>query len=384
MGIILFLVLFILANFYIGLKGYYYLVALMPVFNATVYWIIFWLVAFAFILSRVRCKYISSFFRNILNWIGSLWLVFLLYGLMGFLLIDLIKLIIPPSFFSNLINVPVQNLYGGTLLFAVIMGIIIYGTYQARNIKLKTYEIIIPKASPTLGNLNVVFLSDTHLGNMVNNKRLEKIVAMINSLSPDIVLWGGDIIDDSIKPFVKQNMAATLHKIKSTYGVYGVLGNHDGPAARQAEVIANLEAGGIKILVDEYVKINDAFYLVGRNDNQMPRGSNNRKPLDEILSGIDTALPIILMDHNPGKYWEAKQHNIDLQFSGHTHGGQFFPTNLITKRIFATDWGYLQNDNFQLIVSSGAATWGPPLRIGTDSEIVHAHIIFSNPSASCV
>lgn len=191
-----------------------------------------------------------------------------------------------------------------------------------------------------------------------------------------MVLLGGDIIDDSIGPYIKQNMSETLKKIKSTYGVYAVLGNHDGTARKQTNVVNNLEAGGMKVLLDEYVKVDDSFYLVGRVDNNMPRGGSKRKSLEEILQDVDKSLPIILMDHNPAKFREAKQQNVDLQLSGHTHGGQFFPISLITKNIFATDWGYLKKDNFQLIVSSGAATWGPPLRIGTNSEIVKVNIKF--------
>ena len=108
----------------------------------------------------------------------------------------------------------------------------------------------------------------------------------------------------------------------------------------------------------------------------MPRGSSKRKPLEEILKDTDRALPIILMDHNPEKLFEAVQQNVDLQLSGHTHGGQFFPATLVPKIIYEKDWGYLKKDNFQLIVSSGVGTWGPPIRIGSNSEIVQVNIGF--------
>lgn len=302
----------------------------------------------------------------------------MLYAILLWLIFDLAGLILTHSGLSSLMGMPIPsfNLYGKMAALIGIIGIMAYGTYHARNIKINSYDIIIPKNCTTLKNLNVVFLSDTHLGNIVNNKHLEHMVDKINSLSPDIVLFGGDIIDDSMNSYLEQNMSKTLGKIKSAYGIYGVLGNHDGAARDQINVINNLAAGGMRVLVDQYIKINESFYLAGRVDNSMPRGGSSRKPLEEILKDVDQSLPVILMDHSPAKFKEAREQNVDLQLSGHTHGGQFFPNTLVTKTIFATDWGYLKKDNFQLIVSSGAATWGPPLRLGTNSEIVKVNITF--------
>lgn len=317
------------------------------------------------------------FMKKLFNLLGSLWMGVMCYALLLFLFTDLVSLVFSYLSLPDIINlhIPNFNIYWQTLLLILIIGIIVCGSYHAKKIRINSYDIVIPKNS-AVRNLNIVFLSDIHLGNIVNNRRLQSIVDKINSLAPDLVLFGGDIIDDSIGPYLKQQMPETLKKIKSTYGVYAVLGNHDGNALKQVNVVNNLEAGGMKVLLDEYVKIADSFYLVGRIDNNMPRGGSKRKALGEILHQVDKSLPIILIDHNPAKFKEALEQNVDLQLSGHTHGGQFFPISLITKRIFATDWGYLKKDDFQLIVSSGVATWGPPLRIGTNSEILKVSIEF--------
>lgn len=95
------------------------------------------------------------------------------------------------------------------------------------------------------------------------------------------------------------------------------------------------------------------------------------------MEGLDRSLPVILLDHQPSHLEEAREQGVDLQLSGHTHQGQLFPFNLITKRIFATDWGYLRQGDFQIIVSSGYGTWGPPIRIGNHPEIVDITIHFT-------
>jgi predicted MPP superfamily phosphohydrolase len=140
----------------------------------------------------------------------------------------------------------------------------------------------------------------------------------------------------------------------------------------------NLTDGGITLLRDKAVKIEDSFYVIGRDDTSVKRYSDSeRKAIASIDKSIDKSLPIIVLDHQPSNLGEPSNFGADLQFSGHTHKGQFFPNNLITKRIFESDYGYYKKDNMQLIVSSGFGTWGSPIRIGTKSEIVHVNLIFN-------
>ncbi|WP_407313306.1 hypothetical protein [Desulfosporosinus sp. SB140] len=96
------------------------------------------------------------------------------------------------------------------------------------------------------------------------------------------------------------------------------------------------------------------------------------------MQGVDHSLPIILMDHQPSHLEEPVGQGVDLQLSGHTHAGQLFPIRLITSRIFEDDWGYLRKGNFQLIVSSGYGTWGPPIRVGNTPEIVDITMTFNH------
>jgi predicted MPP superfamily phosphohydrolase len=138
-----------------------------------------------------------------------------------------------------------------------------------------------------------------------------------------------------------------------------------------------MEEYGMKILRDEYEFIDSSFYLVGRDDVVKKQFTGReRKKLNEIISSINSNYPKVLLDHTPVKLEQAENNGIDLQFSGHTHHGQIWPANIITNMIYEVSWGYLEKGKTKYYVSSGAGTWGPPVRTGSKSEIVNIKIKF--------
>jgi len=223
--------------------------------------------------------------------------------------------------------------------------------------------------------MRIAMISDTHLGR-VDDDRHKKIIETVNSLQHDLVLIPGDITDD-IALFEKLQMAEDFQKMHSKYGVYASFGNHDYSSEDVDSIIKSLDRAGIKLLRDSVVKVADSFYIIGREDRsyQMVTGEK-RMDLSMLLQGIDPRLPVILLDHQPADFEEAKQAGVDLQVSGHTHKGQLFPINLITSRVFQVDYGYLKTGNLQVIVTSGAGTWGPPVRIGSSCEVVEIVVNF--------
>lgn len=279
--------------------------------------------------------------------VGNYWVVFFYYAAIVAVLGIFIK------------NKPV--LIGCYLL---IMIIIIVGSVKAKKVQVVSYEIEIPKNA---GNLRAVLLSDTHINKTKGSGYVTKMVGDINSLNPDIVFLAGDIFDDrDINILSKEK--ETLKGIQAKYGVFGVVGNHEYYNKNLSESLALYKEANIRILIDEVVQL-ESFYIAGRDDVH-----NKRKSLHELLRGVDKNKPVILLDHQPVSLAEAEDHGVDLQLSGHTHKGQFFPNQLITKRLFEVDYGYLAKDSLQVIVTSGYSTWGPPVRIGSQSEIVHIDI----------
>ena len=171
-------------------------------------------------------------------------------------------------------------------------------------------------------------------------------------------------------------MGACLEKINAPLGVYAITGNHEyfsGVAA----AVSYMEEGNITVLQDAAVKVADAFYLVGRKDRMAERLGGGRKEVSEILQDVDKSFPLILMDHQPYFLEVAEQNGIDLQLSGHTHHGQLFPFNFITRAIYELSWGYLQKGNTHYYVSCGVGTWGPPIRTNSHPEIVELNIRFA-------
>jgi predicted MPP superfamily phosphohydrolase len=167
-------------------------------------------------------------------------------------------------------------------------------------------------------------------------------------------------------PVIKQNMAEELRTIKARYGVFAINGNHEHYAETPTATADYLKSAGIKVLRDEVCLVDSSFYIVGRDD----RSNSQRKSLAELVKGLNQSMPRILMDHQPNYLEEAEKNGIDLQISGHTHNGQFFPGNFLVKYMNELAYGYSKRGKTHYYVSSGLGLWGPQYRIGTQSELV--------------
>ena len=327
-------------------------------------------------------RLLQNFFQNImvdfLLFAGAFYMGMMVYLLFATLLIDILRLInsfapIFPSFISNN-PVKTAQITFWTVLTLVI-GTTVIGHINARLPRIRTFEIQINKPANQLKQLIVVAMTDIHLGTIVRHSTLENLVEKVNNLNPDLILLPGDIVDEDVSTVMEQNMAASLRELKAPYGVFGVTGNHEYFGGVQKSV-DYIQKGNVRILQDTTVKIANAFYLIGRKDRTGKSFGDKRKPLNEILDGVDKKLPLILMDHQPFHLEEAEQNGIDLQLSGHTHHGQLFPFNLITKKVYEKSWGYLRKRQTQYYVSCGVGTWGPPIRIGNRPEILRFKLNF--------
>ncbi len=369
-------------NYYIGLWFWNHVGVMLPLLNMNTYWIVFSIIIIATLIGIIWNNYLPQFLQEVFYLIASYWLAAMTYLAIFITVINLIY-----SLDRWLYFIPTEIRYNKKILFItglfilIAVGILLfYGTINANNSKITPYNINISKRAGSLEKLHIALLSDIHLSDL-NDKRINKLIDKINGLEPDLVLIAGDIIDsnrDKLESYDFINMEYNFKKIKSKYGVYASLGNHDyNHRGDSAYRIANFKQAGVNILRDGSVKIEDSFYLIGREDKSYEGISREkRKELEIIMKEMDKELPIILMDHQPINLEEPKNQGVDLQVSGHTHKGQFFPFNLITKKVFQIDYGYLKIGNFQIIVSSGARTWGPPVRIGSHSEIVDIMINF--------
>lgn len=380
--ITVFLLLYGMINFYIGLRGWQAIGRFLPYLNRYVYWFLFWCLSLAYPVARIGRGVWPDNLRWLLTIAGSYWLGAMFYLLQILLAIDLLRVLDRWLHFwpQNLRGNARLPFYTGILVVVLLVVVLVYGTWNARHPVVRHYDIAIDKKAGELTSLRVVMVSDIHLGEIIHNGRLLEMVETINSLDPDLILLPGDVIDEDVGPFVKQDMSATFRRITPRFGIYAVPGNHEYIGGSIQQALYYLEQAGITVLRDSYAKVADSFYIVGRDDLSRSRiaPGTDVQTLARVMEGIDHSLPIIMLNHQPVQLGEALREGVDLQLSGHTHRGQLFPNQLITGRMFELDWGFLKKDSLQAIVSSGFGTWGPPVRLGNRPEIVDITITFQD------
>lgn len=299
-----------------------------------------------------------------ISFIGNSYVIIFVYLLISLLLLDIVRL------GAHFLHYPAEQvatlrLWWLSVSLVVIAVAMIWGNWQFRHPK--RVELSLQSEKPLQHKtLKIVAVSDLHLGFSIDKGMLKRYVEMINAENPDLVLMAGDVSDRSIEPLIRQNMREELMQIKSTMGVYAINGNHEHYAESLDATENYLKSAGIIFLKDSVAKVNESFYVVGRDDQTNSR----RKTLSQLVSGLAPELPKILLDHQPHHLEEAERNAIDLQISGHTHEGQFFPGNLFVKRMFEVGHGYKKKGKSHFYVSSGLGIWGPQYRIGTQSELV--------------
>jgi hypothetical protein len=335
-------------------------------------------IALADFAARLLEKFLPVQIDTLLIWGGSIWLgtmAYLIVLILGIDILRLLNVIFPffPSWITG--NILKAKQVTALIVAGITILAVIASCLNASSPQVRRLDLTIRKKSP-LRSLHAVMASDIHLGTVISNSHLKKIVDTINTLNPDIVLLPGDIVDEDIAPVIRQNLGEQLKQIHSKYGIYAVTGNHEYIGGVEA-ACAYLTEHGIVMLRDTSVVIDDAFVIVGREDvSRRQFGGHHRKTYEELLSGIRMTMPIISMDHQPMHLIEAEQAGIDLQLSGHTHNGQIWPFNYIARAVYELSWGYLKKGSTQYYVSCGVGTWGPPMRSGNRPEIVDLRITF--------
>jgi predicted MPP superfamily phosphohydrolase len=257
-----------------------------------------------------------------------------------------------------------RNWVLGTLGIIAVMYVI--GVVNAQSVKLVNLEIesSLPRQNR---DLNIVLVSDTHLGYVVTKKTFQEWVKMINVQNPDIVVFAGDIADQWLEPVVQQNLHEEFNQLVARYGVFAVRGNHEFMSSPKDGLEQYLtKRTQVQYLRDSGVLIDDSFYVVGRDD----RSNRSRVPLSELVKDFDRTKPVILIDHQPTNLPDSQENGITLSLYGHTHAGQFFPGTVGVKYAFDVSHGYAKRGNSHFYVSSGLGTWGPRCRLGSRSEMV--------------
>ncbi|ETT66067.1 MULTISPECIES: metallophosphoesterase [Paenibacillus] len=360
-----------LVNFYIGYHGWLLIDEWFSGVSSAVFWTLFILIAFAYVIGMIpwpkSVKPIARFFKVI----GSYYLACMEFAIITLPLADLLYVILGWSGIDRTYYIAEA---GGTILILLAV-FLVWGSINAWSTVIRTHSIPIDKSIGTSTPLTIAVASDLHLGNIVGNRHLKKMVSQMNAMQPDVILLAGDVLDDSIEPFIRNSMSEQIKQLKARYGVYAVLGNHEYYGGSIKEYTDLMSSIGIKVLQDEVEEV-AGTYIVGRKDKTAEAmEAGGRQSVSSLLEGLDLTRPVIMMDHQPTGFDVAAQAGVDVLLSGHTHRGQIAPNHWITKRLFELDWGYLRKDNLHVVVSSGYGTWGPPIRLASRSEIIKLEVM---------
>ena len=262
-----------------------------------------------------------------------------------------------------------QLLAGGAGAFGLALSG--WGVWSAiRPVEVKRVAVRLKKLPGSLNGLRLVQLSDMHVGLTIGRDFVEDVVRKVNALEPDIVAITGDLIDGSVADLGPA--VAPLGEIRAKLGTYFVTGNHEYYSGADSW-LAFLQSIGIKALRNERVELlvnGETMHLAGVDDWTAHQfGNGHGSDMERAMQGRDTSKPVVLLAHQPVHFDEARAHGVDLQISGHTHGGQIFPFGFLTRLAQPFVSGLHRRGDSQIYVSSGTGYWGPPMRIAAPAEI---------------
>lgn len=335
-------------------------------------------------LSLVLARTVTGPLGRVAVWVAFVWLglTFILVVVLGAL--DLLRsaALLVDGVRSNAEPVDPERrrllariLAGSVALIAGAMGLSALRSGLGR---IRTHEVrvALDRLPSELDGTSIVQISDVHIGPTLRKEFLEEVVRQVNALSPDVVAITGDLVDGSVDD-LREHVAPLAH-IRARHGVFFVTGNHEYYSGAE-EWCAELERLGIRVLRNERVQVGSAeasFDLAGIDDYHAAQfGNGHGADLARAVAGRDKSRELVLLAHQPRAVFEAREHEVGLQLSGHTHGGQIWPWNFMVKLQQPVVSGLARFGRTWVYVSNGTGFWGPPMRLGAPAEITRVVLL---------
>ena len=316
--------------------------------------------AFTFVAASLLAFRFSNIVVSSIYWLAAVWLGFMNYFLWASFICRLSWFAFrlgycPTSFRPVLASV----LYGVAALTTL------YGLVNARILRIRRFTVTLPNLPASWRGRHAVVVSDLHLGSINGVRFCRRVAGITNSLEPDIVFLCGDLFDGTRADV--NRVLAPLKQLAPPLGMYFSTGNHE-EFTDPAHYIEAVHRASIRALRNELVTI-DGMQVGGVDYHSSSSPLRIKAALDGM--NLDRARPSILLNHAPTRLPTVEQAGFSLQLSGHTHGGQFVPFTWITRSIYGTfTTGLHRFGVLQVYTSSGAGSWGPPMRVGTQPEVV--------------
>lgn len=324
------------------------------------------LLAFFFPLPFFASRYFAAPWREMVLWIGFVWM-----GVAFLLFVTLLAAELPRLFLSKS--------YSHWITLSALAATLLLSSFAlwsaSREPIVKKIQISLPKLPPSMSGTTILQISDLHAGGLVSQKQIDSIFQITKELEPDLIVITGDLIDGSTKEQGKS--VVSLGELEPKEGLYFVTGNHEYYSG-VSDWLTYLEKLGVRVLQNERVRIGnerEGFDLAGVHDPTSARFASGGPDLEKALQGRDVKVALVLLAHNPRNIEESRDAGVDLQISGHTHAGQLWPFNFIVKIFYPHVEGLYQVGETQLYVNPGTGYWGPPMRLGTRSEITLIELV---------
>lgn len=260
----------------------------------------------------------------------------------------------------------------GAIAFTIVY--LAIGAYMDFHVWEKDYVI---ETEKSVGDIRIAMIADSHLGTTFGGEGFAKHLEEIQKANPDVLVICGDYVDDDSTYEDMVEGCAALGEFKSTYGVYYSFGNHDkgyynSREYTAEELIQELEKNHVTVLQDEAVLVDNRFYLIGRQDASEKMRGSGRAEISDIVKDLDASKYMIVLNHQPNDYASEAASGVDLVLSGHTHGGQLFPVNVILNIVKVDNrvYGTEMRGNTNFIVTSGISDWAIKYKTCTRSEFV--------------
>jgi len=351
--------------------------AFRGIININLYNTLFIVISLTFIAGKVLERTLSSLVTDILNIIGGFWLSFIFYSVILFLATDLLRALLA---LLNIISPDINPAFmqdSYLFSFSIAVLLVAAGFINTLFPVTRKYHIYIDKPAG-VKELKIAAVSDIHLGSIIRKRSMRVLSEKIQATSPDMVLFLGDTVDGEINPVLRNDLLDSLILPESAKYVYAITGNHEY-IGNHLKTIPYINDKGIRVLVDEVIRLEEGIQLAGRKDRDSIRYTGERrKNLDVLLKDVDQGKPVIVMDHQPPLIKEENLSGFDIMLSGHTHNGQMWPLNYLIARIYKLIYGHRIINDRHYIVSSGYGSWGPRVRLGSRSEILDITITFRN------
>lgn len=322
--------------------------------------ILFIVLAFSFVASSILTRWYNS---RPLDWFYSFSAYW--FGLVHFLFGGAVLFYFTLTIFYHY-DIYIAPAFVGGIYFGIFFLVHLYGTWKSGRGEITNIKVSLKSLPEAWKGKKIVFLSDVHLGSVRGKKFMARIVKKIQAIAPEAVFIGGDIFDGT--KCNEERLLEPLASLRIPKGVYFISGNHEYYLPDVEHAFAAIRNTGTKILHNEKVDI-DGIDFVGVDYKSVSHTDDLKKVLDDIR--VDRTKPTIFIKHEPKDLDVAENAGMSLGFFGHTHQGQIWPLSLLTKQIYkGFDYGLKPHGTMQVYTSSGVGTWGPPLRLGTRSELV--------------